>query len=230
MSHPHSTWKSHSLLIDTGVTIHGDRSNNNRNDDNNKNQSPMKRKRNLFQRRQTKSEMSFQTTGEDTLTAEDTSSGGNNPSVEGGNNDTRIKSCNVTTTLTRDAIPSPSLLHDLQRVLRFMEEERHLVAFELYRDVKRRLDSWRTDSDSSRNVAKNGQGANRESVDGANEYKSIWKRRNKHSTKTVGDAKDDTMSKNGNDICENQEAYDFWMVRRKEFEALEVRPLLSFLF
>lgn len=37
---------------------------------------------------------------------------------------------------------SPDILHDAERVLAFITDERHLVAHSLYLDVQRRLDEW----------------------------------------------------------------------------------------
>jgi hypothetical protein len=55
--------------------------------------------------------------------------------------------------------PSASILKDAQRVLDFIEDERHLTALKLYESVKSRIDTWdgtRKKRASTRNPNKGG--------------------------------------------------------------------------
>jgi hypothetical protein len=110
-----------------------------------------------------------------------------------------------------NAAPSSSTLRDIQRVISLIEDERHLVAHELYLNVKERLDDWHkkataSDGSDTRKGMKTEEGKNT-----AGRWKRSW-RRQEHVH----------VDDRAVDVEENEEAYGFYLGRLKEFEALEV--------
>ena len=129
-------------------------------------------------------------------------------------NDTNAASAAIVT-------PSSSTLHDLKRITTYIKDERHLVAYELYVDVKRRLDAYRRERDD-RGKTDNDDGGGNLSERGYHRWRMGWRTHRHHvHTETNGQQQQHTL-----DLEENEEAYKFWMDRRQEFEALEVSYFL----
>ena len=100
--------------------------------------------------------------------------------------------------------PSSSTYNDLQRVLKLVQDERHLVAYELYVDVKRRIDDAKR-----RLVLNSGDSTNQQESKRVNEKKVRWKK-----TNDTAAAKEE--------ISEDEQANKFLEDKREEFDALKV--------
>lgn len=109
--------------------------------------------------------------------------------------------------------PSVSSLKDLERVIHLIESERHLVAYKLYVDVKRRLDEWLEQRDSA---AREKHERNNNVTKSPMRWKKFSWISGRHNDYQNADNKAPGPSG-------NEEAYNFYIRRKKEFEALEVR-------
>jgi hypothetical protein len=115
-----------------------------------------------------------------------------------------------------NSVPSSSSFRDLQRVIHLIESERHLVAFDLYTDVKRRLDDWSVKQNN--HVVDEPRGSER-----SQKSASRWKKMGWRGARQECDANEGRVDESSTDFAENQEAYNFYTSRLEEFEALEVR-------
>ena len=106
-----------------------------------------------------------------------------------------------------DGKPSNSALKDIQRVLQLITNERHLVAYELFVDVKRRIDN------EARSVAEKQENQ----LNSKDKRKAWWREKSRRSSSMAG--LDDESD-------ENEKAYKLLQERQKEFEALENRAKL----
>lgn len=106
-----------------------------------------------------------------------------------------------------DGKPSNSALKDIQRVLQLITNERHLVAYELFVDVKRRIDN------EARSVAEKQENQ----LNSKDKRKAWWREKSRRSSSMAG-LEDESD--------ENEKAYKLLQERQKEFEALENRAKL----
>lgn len=108
-----------------------------------------------------------------------------------------------------DGKPSNSALKDIQRVLQLITNERHLVAYELFVDVKRRIID-----NEARFVAEEKQDNQLNSKD---KRKAWWREKSIRSS---------SMGLEDDESDDNEKAYKLLQERQKEFEALENRAKL----
>ena len=108
-----------------------------------------------------------------------------------------------------EGIPSNSTLKDIQRVLQLITNERHLVAYELFVDVKRRIDN------DARSVAEEKQ--DNHQLNSKDKRKAWWREKSRRSS---------SMGLEDDESDENEKAYKLLQERQKEFEALENRAKL----
>ena len=106
-----------------------------------------------------------------------------------------------------DGIPSNSTLKDIQRVLQLITNERHLVAYELFVDVKRRIDN------EARSVAEKQENQ----LNSKDKRKAWWREKSIRSS---------SMGLEDDESDDNEKAYKLLQERQKEFEALENRAKL----
>ena len=124
--------------------------------------------------------------------------------------------------------PSVSTLRDLKRVVSLIEEERHLVAYELYLHVKKRLDAWMLSNDRRGEETKDDDNTDdhltySESKNGHHHHR--WRmgwRNHRHPDGQHHAVTNEEERQQPSELEENEEGYRFWIDRRKEFEALEV--------
>ena len=108
-----------------------------------------------------------------------------------------------------DGKPSSSTLKDIQRVLQLITNERHLVAYELFVDVKRRIID-----NEARFVAEEKQD---NQVNIKDKRKAWWREKSRRSS---------SMGLEDDESDENEKAYELLQETQKEFEALENRAKL----
>lgn len=103
-----------------------------------------------------------------------------------------------------DGTPSSSAVKDLQRVLKMIEEERHLVAYDLYIDAKRRIidDSIRSQ--------------------GATTTSSTLSKKSSISKVSWKSPPERSSANPGSIYSDDEQAWIFLQEKREEFQALEV--------
>eukprot|EP00956_Cyclotella_meneghiniana_P029321 scaffold70568_cov53-Cyclotella_meneghiniana.AAC.2 len=236
---PYNNNMSHSLQIlptaDDDDTLLIQSNNNKSSATNNKKKLRKKRSFLTSRRRRTRS-LGTTSTSNANWSVSKTDGEETNDNYSTTNNDiNNINSVNVNAASAAIVTPSSSTLHDLKRITTYIKDERHLVAYELYVDVKRRLDAYTIlqRDDRGRTDNNNNHGGGNLSERGYHRWRMGWRTNRPHHVHTEnngqqqqqqhvnnGDAKRSTL-----DLEENEEAYKFWMDRRKEFEALEVLTL-----
>ena len=180
--------------------------NNSPNNTNNK-RSKSKQQRS-FLRRKTQSETWSHTAMSSSTTASEVQANNNEAELmtnNGKNNNNANYYRPIKPSNADNAIPTSSTLKDIQRVLALIEEERHLVAHSLYVSVKERLDDYFVKTNTNKGVI-TAEKTTRKTT-------RLWSKWRRHQE----DECQEEM-----DTAENGEAYEFYLGRLKEFEALEV--------
>ena len=112
---------------------------------------------------------------------------------------TTLNQHHISKSVLDDGTPSSSTYNDLQRVLKLVQDERHLVAYDLYVDAKRRID------DAKRLLVLN---TNQQESKRVNEKKVRWKKTN------------DTAAKE--EMSNDEQAIKLLEDKKEEFDALKV--------
>ena len=203
---------------------------------NNKKKLQKKRSFLTSRRRRTRSLETTSTTANWSVSKTDGEETNDNYSTTNNNNNNNIiigDDENVNAASAAVVTPSSSTLHDLKRITTYIKDERHLVAYELYVDVKRRLDAYRILKRDDRGKTDNNHDGGNLSERGYHRWRMGWRNHRPHvHTENNGQQQQQQHVNNGDakrstlDLEENEEAYKFWMDRRQEFEALEVSYFL----